>query len=390
MSPGPYRVGQSWGVTIIHDPNPNPHNKTGTLWATAQTPEYAQTIVTALNNQPTPTPTPTTVHYGRYLYEPDPTDITTQTNRWTLQILQGDPWHQQQKTALTTHPGTLTLRFASTLTRRPNDPPGDSQSLPPSQIPNTWMLHDTTGNIITRTRNNDQLVDPGNPNYQQAAATFLLGRCTTENWDGVWLDEINADPRWSYPPNMPAKYPTLTTWQTALTQYIQTITTTLTTHGYQVWANLAGNYGDTWTTTIANTVTGTGLEYYIAGGNPPLATLQNGRWQQQTHWQTNQPRGHYNAQTTNPAAIRYALATYLLFNNSTHSTFGAGIDPYPVNKTMWTTDMETARKLGTPLATYTTKAGIYQRHFEHGDVTVNPSEQATNGMPPTSATITTH
>jgi hypothetical protein len=44
---GPYRVGGHWGVTIIYDPEHG--EKTGTLWAVAQTEDMAEVIVAALN-----------------------------------------------------------------------------------------------------------------------------------------------------------------------------------------------------------------------------------------------------------------------------------------------------------------------------------------------------
>ena len=51
MAGGPFRVGSSHGVTIIYDPDYDPIHvhKTGQLWATAQTKDYAAEIVFALN-----------------------------------------------------------------------------------------------------------------------------------------------------------------------------------------------------------------------------------------------------------------------------------------------------------------------------------------------------
>jgi hypothetical protein len=50
---GPFRVGRSWGVTVVYDPDFDPDTpvKTGTLMATAQNPNFAQTIVAALNER---------------------------------------------------------------------------------------------------------------------------------------------------------------------------------------------------------------------------------------------------------------------------------------------------------------------------------------------------
>lgn len=53
MATGQFRVGGHWGVTVIHDPTSwerrQDGEKTGTLWATAQSSEMAEMIVAALN-----------------------------------------------------------------------------------------------------------------------------------------------------------------------------------------------------------------------------------------------------------------------------------------------------------------------------------------------------
>jgi hypothetical protein len=76
----------------------------------------ANEITVALQNySPTPEPTPVSgVRFGRFVHEVDKTyPINTQTARWSLQVLQGDQWHDQQRAALRSKPGTTTLRYAT-------------------------------------------------------------------------------------------------------------------------------------------------------------------------------------------------------------------------------------------------------------------------------------
>jgi hypothetical protein len=57
---GPFRVGRSWGVTVVYDPHfdPDAATKTGVLWATTIKPIMAREIVAALNTMATTQPAP--------------------------------------------------------------------------------------------------------------------------------------------------------------------------------------------------------------------------------------------------------------------------------------------------------------------------------------------
>lgn len=346
------------------------------------------------NPAPPPTPTVSPVRFARFLHEQDKTySIATQQERWRLQVIQGDPWHLEQMRALVAG-GTLALRYATPVTRRTTDPDGDSTCLPPGQIPDAWMLRDTAGNIITRPRDGDQFVDVGNLAYQKAAGTCLADRCKREGWPGVWIDEVNPDPRDSFKNNgqLPPGYATPARYQAAIRGFVNAVGAALRGAGLQVWINLAGDYDDAWTNGLARETDGATIEFFLARYPYETGSVSNGYFGEALNWVTRREAegkpGMYHAQTTDPALARYALAGYLLATKGGAGYFSAGVDGYPVSGTVWTPDMENARKLGQPVGTYRVSGGLYVRDFEHGTVTANPGRSAVGGLAATSATIT--
>lgn len=332
----------------------------------------------------------TTVRFGRMLHEVDDTyPVTTQEQRYGLQVIQGDQWHLPQVRALGQ---TLKLRYATPVARRAKDQLGDSTCLPPGQIPDAWMLRDSAKNIISRPRDGDQFVDVGNPAYQAAAAAYLADRCKREGWDGVWIDEINPRPADSFSTARPAAYGTDYRYQVAIRGFVNAVAPVLRAAGLQVWINLAGDYDDAWTNGLARETDGHTIEFFVARYPHETANTVNGYFGEALDWVTRREAegrpGFFNAQTTDPALTRYALATYLLAAKGV-GFFGAGVDGYPVSGTVWTADMDAARKLGQPLGAYRVVSGLYVRDFTNGGVTVNPASKTTiGGLAPMTASIT--
>lgn len=365
--------------------------------------EKAHDLAVALQNyQPDEPPQPAKpiVRYARMLHEVDRTySIPTQEQRYSLQVIQGDQWHMDQLRAL--RPGnTLTLRASTPVARRSGDKPGDATCLPFSMIRDEWMMRDANGNIIGRERDGDQFVDIGNPDYRKAVAEYLPKRLADEGvWGGVWIDEINADPRWSYPNAWPVKldntgknlYATPYRYQVAIRGFVNAITPAFRAAGLQVWINLAGDYDDAWTNGLAHETDGHTIEFFLARYPHETGNTANGYFQEALAWvqrrEAEKKQGFYNAQTVDPVLARYALSTVLLAAGGT-AVFGAGVDGYPVSGTVWTADMDNARKLGPPLGAHRINSnGLYVRDFEHGTVYVNPAPRAVNTMPATSGLI---
>lgn len=343
---------------------------------------------------------------GRFLYEVDREyPIAEQTKHWPLQVLQGDQWHLPQQQALAAIPGTTTLRYACPVARREKDQPGESVCLPPGRIPDEWMLRNRYGDVISRRRDGDEFVDVGNPTYQRAVVDYLAGVCQRQGWKLVWLDEINPRTTYSYNDNrasnpaldVPTKYPTQYAYATAVRGFVNAVTSGLRQAGVGVWVNLAAQHDktgvwDAWSKGLAVETDGHTFEFFVTGATgDAAASLENGRWKPLLDWVvwqgTTRAKAFYNAQTDSEALVRYALGTFLLGVQPGQAWFGAGVDPYPVDGTVLTSDMTAAQELGRPQGAYTITDGLWTRRFEHGEVVVNPSQRAVGGLLGTSARI---
>lgn len=374
---------------------------------TAQATALATAVAAVDPPVPTPPPMYIPVQYGRFVYEVDSTPVAAQAARWPVQVLQGDEWHLDQLKGLRalSLPGTLTLRYASMIARTPSDPPGAIQCVPPGQVPDAWMLRNKYGDIITRAgRGGAGFIDPGNPDYQQAAIKFLVATCRAQGWPGVFFDEGCRHPEWSFGDNqatdkakdLPVKYPGRDAYATALRGFIQAVTPALRAAGLKVWVNLAGEFNatgwDAWTKGVAGDTDGHCIEFFVARGHEPTASVENGYWLPMLdwmRWQSSVPvKAMYHAMTSDETLARYALGTYLLAAPQSMSVFMASQDPYEVGKDVWSADMQTAKLLGGPAGSYKiTGGGLYVREFERGTVTVNPSEKVIAGVAKTSAAI---
>lgn len=372
----------------------------------------AATLADKLKPTTDPEPEPGSRHNpapcARFLHEVDRRfEIAEQVTRWPMQVLQGDQWHLPQLEALTKMPGAVAMRYATPVARRASDAPGESVCLPPGLIPDTWMLKNRSGTVIARGRDGDEFVDVGNPTYQAAAARFLAGVCQGQGWRVVWLDEVNPDTRHSYKDNqgsdpardLPIQYPTQYGYAKAMRGFVKAVTAALTAVGVEVWVNLGAQHDkagvwDAWSKGVAMETAGHTFEAFVTGWGDELASLENGRWKPLLDWVVWQGEAKrkaiYNAQTTDWAEVRYALATMLLGTSGENTWFAAGRDPYRVAETVWTEDITRAQKLGRPLGPYTVAGGIYSRLYQGGQVWVNPSENEVGGMMGTSGVVELH
>jgi hypothetical protein len=183
-------------------------------------------------------------------------------------------------------------------------------------------------------------------------------------------------------------YTSLSAWKAAVRGYVQHVAKFLKSHGIEVWANLSSTQSastDTWSQDIALAVTGTTQEFFIARGNEPTATLENGHYTAAVAWlkwlNTNKLKYHMHAQSDNPQLVDYAAGTFALWADPDLGFFSAGRDPYPVSAQLNTPLMQALRRTGAPLSLV---AGG-QRRFVNGIVQVNASGGATSTQSPTSA-----
>lgn len=343
------------------------------------------------NYTPAPTPTPSPpaptaiAGYARLIYV-----VPSLDGRWGLQVLQGQPDVVSRMPDLRKAGAKRLLRYTSPLTRVANDL-ANRQAY--GHWDNSWYARDKAGNQIASTKfGNGQnfLIDVGNVDYQQESARYLVTKCMTEKWDGVYLDEINEHVSYAgY--TVPANYSGDTAFQAAQLAYVTYVAATLKQAGYTCHINLGSNY-NTWAQNITLACSGQHIEYWIAQRSlGVLGSIENGQWRRQLDWLTwneqHQRESICQADARTASEVVYALATYLLATTG-HAKFAAmNATEYGAGGAWWVPEMDTALKLGAPLGTWTLTGGLYSRKFERGAVTVNPSGKPINTVPATSGLI---
>ena len=339
------------------------------------------------------------VQFGRLNYTVDTKNSDqVQANNWPFEVLQRGYAGQ---IAAIQHAETLTapmtfLFYADPMVERPSDPKGYTTALPPAQIKSNWLLHDSSGAVLTRSDGDgDEMLDPGNVDYQNAAAANLISVADNEGWGGVMLDEINETWQWTMA-RQPANYPTQQSWDTALISFVHNVCGRLSKAGKQCLTN-TGDYATDaafWNQVTADN-SGSMQEFFVAlnttlGNDPAVATIENGWWQpSENRLIASQNAGKdslFHAYAANAAEVRYALGSYLLAWRG-YGTFAASTDYYG-DTDAWSPDLTTARAFGTPVGTYRASGQLLWRQFQHGYVVVNPhSTQQTATINGTAITL---
>lgn len=324
-----------------------------------------------------------TVQFGRLNYVVDTKNSDqTQADNWPFQVLQRGYAGQVsaiQRAETSAAPMTF-LFYADPMVERPSDPKGYTTALPPAQLKPAWQLHDSSGAVLTRSDGDgDEMLDPGNVDYQNAAAANLISVANSEHWDGVMLDEINETWSWTMA-EQPANYATQQSWDTAQIAFVHNVCGQLTKAGKQCVTN-TGDYATDagfWSQVTADN-SGSMQEFFVAlnntlGGNPTVATIDNGWWQpSENRLIASQNQGKdslFHAYAANADEVRYALGSYLLAWRG-YGTFAASTDYYG-GTDAWSADFTTAKALGDPVSTYQAGGNLLWRQFQHGYVVVNP------------------
>lgn len=356
----------------------------------------ANGLATALQNY-TPTPDPTQsaapVRFARFIYN-NP-DITA---KWTVQVVQGQPDTVSRIPALR-QAGVLNIhRYAFPLTWSAHEHYGYRSAVDPAQFNQSWLALRNGAKIPSSKFSSgpgypNYLIDVGWPAYQQASADWLIRKCRTEGYNGVYLDEINE--RLAYAGYaVPSRYGTDYQFQQAVRAYVEYVAAALRGAGFSCHANLASN-ANAWRDHVAEALDGVCVEFFMAQHTVEdawhVASIENGEWKRQLDWLLwNELRNKTTicqADARSEAEVQYALCSLLLVTTGkallAATKGGAGL-----TSAWWAPAMDTALLLGRPLGAYTTQpSGICVRQFEHGTVSVNPTQKPINTMPATSGLI---
>ncbi|HEX3782938.1 MAG TPA: putative glycoside hydrolase [Pseudonocardiaceae bacterium] len=326
------------------------------------------------------------VQFGRLNYTVDTADSDqTQADRWPFEVLQRG--YAGQLSAIraaetTTAPMTF-LFYADPMIIRPSDPAGYTTALTPAEVQQdhpSWLLRDTTGKVISRSDGNgDEMMDPGNVDYQNAAAANLIDIANTEGWNGVLLDEVNEFWQWTMAAQ-PANYANQQDWDNAQLAFVHNVCGQVIKAGKLCLTNTGDAATDMlfWSGVTGDN-SGSMQEFYVAlnsslGGAPQVATVENGWWQpSEDRLIDSQDAGKnslFRAYAVNTAEVRYALGSYLLAWQG-YGTFAASTDYYG-DTDSWSSDFTAAQSFGRPTEDQQAAGDLLWRQFEHGYVVVNP------------------
>jgi hypothetical protein len=313
--------------------------------------------------QADPVPAPTAPWLARDMlwYTPDTPPRATD---YATFVLQDSPTVKSQIAAVKP---AATWRYASPVAKAPADPPGNIQCLPPSQIQSAWMQ---TGTRRDWAGNTQYFINPGNLAYISAVAAYLPGHVKDAGFDGVMIDEVNYDPRWTFANS------TVTAAQHRADQlkFLAALRPALRDRGLKLMVNLGG-MDPTWVSNVAATVDAIWIEQYVGrelSGYPPQV---GDNWLQTQRTLLNLPVPFMvNVASASQSVIDYGFLSYLLIareGDRFGSQPGGNGAPAYVTQTLW----QQAVALGRPTASPTlfTTSGI--RRFEHGTVSVSTDFQ---------------
>jgi hypothetical protein len=243
----------------------------------------------------------------------------------------------------------------------------------------SWFLKDQHGNLVGSGSFSDTLMDIGNPAYQQACAANAVALAKHYGFNGVFFDGLASTLQWELPSGTSVpEYPTLASWQAAMSSWVSYAATALHAQGLKVFGNICGStltpgLWQKW----AAPLDGAEEESWTDGGA--------GTAQQISDWPTKLADAAWSAANgkteilhsynNTEAGNTYGLASMLLVagGDTSYSTSNANYTSaeafYP--------EYTTAQSLGAPAGPYVKLAnGVYERPFANGIVLVNPTATA--------------
>ena len=246
-----------------------------------------------------------------------------------------------------------------------------------------WFVTDPSGNRLNSSAYPQAwIMDVGNPSYQAKWLSNVLADVHAGGWDGVFMDDTDADMGWHLSGRTMAKYPTTASWRAATRSMLASVGPALTSAGVLAIPNLstpwASNYDSqaTWQDWIQFT-SGAAQEYYSKWSTTSSGWFSGSDWTYRQQFQaiTEQAGKIFLGITYAPKADTHsetwARANFLLFDQpSNHGAlmFEASDpeaqDPYTAS---WTADV------GTPVGARFQVGSAWRRNFTDGTVLVNPT-----------------
>lgn len=226
------------------------------------------------------------------------------------------------------------------------------------------------------------MMDVGNPGYQARWLSNVLTDLRSGGWDGVMLDDTNADMGWHLHGRTIARYPTSAAWRTATRSMLANVGPALRGAGFLAIPNLSTPWASdydahaTWSDWIQFT-SGAVQEYYSKWGSTSSGWFAGNDWTYRQRFQalTEQAGkiflGVTYAPKSDARSMGYARANFLLLDEPANNgallfeaTDPEAQDPYSAS---WTADV------GSPVGARFQVGAAWRRNFTGGTVVVNPT-----------------
>lgn len=246
-----------------------------------------------------------------------------------------------------------------------------------------WFLTDPAGaRINSGPYPQAWMMDVGNAGYQSKWLSNVLADVRAGGWDGVFMDDTNADMGFHLNGRTIARYPTTAAWRTATRSMLASVGPALKSAGFLAVPNLYTPWlpdydaQATWRDWIGLT-SGAAQEYYSKWGTASSEWLAGSDWTYRQQFQaiTEQAGkiflGITYAPKSDARTMTWARANFLLFDEPANG--GALVyefsdpeaqDPY---SPVWTADV------GSPAGARFQVGSAWRRNFSGGTVLVNPT-----------------
>ncbi|MFL5825516.1 MAG: putative glycoside hydrolase [Thermoleophilaceae bacterium] len=228
--------------------------------------------------------------------------------------------------------------------------------------------------------------DIGNAGYQNQFASNVIAELKAHpEFDGVYLDDMNASIRHHHNPSDVMQYPNDTAYSGAMRSFVQTVSPKVHAAGKLVFANMGGTWAEypDFNDEVLNYIDGGNDEFFLSwpgGSMQPQSMWDRMRVSIQRaeaggKWFLGSAAGASSDDAKSARIMRYAYATTLLFGNG-HTSFSLAKN---YTDESWYDEFDYS--LGKPLGdAQQQSSGIWTRDFENGTVAVNPSSSQSRSM----------
>lgn len=295
-------------------------------------------------------------------------------------------------------PGAALYLYA-TIVRRPSDPEGRTQFLPPHLVQDSWCAHTPDGrDLVTRDRGDgpENLINIAVAQWRVSAISSIVDQVVAHGATGVYVDEVDAWWRYAWTllgSNGAKEFRSEGYWRNMWLTFLEQLAAALHGKGKKLWVNLGADYNavEPWQNTIVGLVDAINIEFYTGrervGAKP--TTLSDSWLSQNAFVAAVEKIGkpvHVHCSSLDQKTVNYAYCSWLL-HTEFRGSFSASLDyggqfGYP-DQTLWTR----SQSLGKPLGPVTSNGPIRSRKFAGGTVHVNPTTTADVALGALSGTI---